>query len=186
MVIRLRDRGSHDGFALPVDARSVTRISMPLERRRVYYSGRVQGVGFRATCRWLAGGFEVAGYVRNLPDGRVEVVAEGESAELDRFLAAIQERDGRIHTSIDVGTRTDRVDPPLCTVSPSASELTGIPVSSLDRSNSFVLIRSLIVHPPAIIDHNTMKSLTIALATAKETIRQPAFFVMAVLRRSPR
>ncbi len=67
---------------------------MPLERRRVFYSGRVQGVGFRAICRWLAGGFELLGYVRNLPDGRVEVVAEGETDEIDRFLEAVQEQMG--------------------------------------------------------------------------------------------
>jgi acylphosphatase len=63
---------------------------MPIERRRLYFSGRVQGVGFRATTSWLARGFEVAGAVRNLHDGRVEVVAEGDSAELDRFVEAIQ------------------------------------------------------------------------------------------------
>ena len=41
--------------------------TMPHERRRVYYSGHVQGVGFRATCRWLARGFEVAGFVPTSP-----------------------------------------------------------------------------------------------------------------------
>jgi acylphosphatase len=70
---------------------------MPPERRRVYYSGRVQGVGFRYTCQSLARRFELSGHVRNLPDGRVEVVAEGESNEIDAFLAAIQrEMDGYI------------------------------------------------------------------------------------------
>ena len=59
---------------------------MPLERRRVLYSGQVQGVGFRATCRWLAGGFDIVGYVRNLPDGRVEVVAEGEAAAVQELV----------------------------------------------------------------------------------------------------
>jgi acylphosphatase len=63
---------------------------MALERRRLVFCGRVQGVGFRATCRWLARGHEVVGYVRNLPDGRVEVLAEGDAAELDRFLNAVQ------------------------------------------------------------------------------------------------
>jgi acylphosphatase len=70
---------------------------MPRERRRVYFSGRVQGVGFRYTCSRLAYGFAVGGYVRNLPDGRVEVLAEGETAELDTFLAALKrEMDGYI------------------------------------------------------------------------------------------
>jgi acylphosphatase len=63
---------------------------MPRERRRVWFSGRVQGVGFRYTCRTLARGFDVAGWVRNLPDGRVELVAEADPTELDAFLAAIQ------------------------------------------------------------------------------------------------
>ena len=67
---------------------------MPRERRRVYFSGRVQGVGFRYTCQALARGFEIAGSVRNLPDGRVELVAEGDSIELDDFLAAIHREMG--------------------------------------------------------------------------------------------
>ena len=57
--------------------------------RRIVYSGRVQGVGFRATTHRLATGFAVAGSVRNLPDGTVEVLASGEADEVDRFLAAI-------------------------------------------------------------------------------------------------
>lgn len=68
---------------------------LPLERREVYYQGRVQGVGFRYTTRRIAAGFRVAGSVRNLSDGRVEVIAEGEPAELDRFLAAVNRELGR-------------------------------------------------------------------------------------------
>ncbi len=63
---------------------------MPPDRRRVHFSGRVQGVGFRFTCQSLARGFEVAGFVRNLPDGRVELMAEGDDNELDAFLASIR------------------------------------------------------------------------------------------------
>lgn len=60
-------------------------------RRRltVLYSGRVQGVGFRYTTKTVATGFEITGIVRNLPDGRVELVAEGSREELDAFRAAI-------------------------------------------------------------------------------------------------
>lgn len=65
------------------------------QQREVYYRGRVQGVGFRYTTRTLASRFAVAGYVRNLPDGRVQVVAEGAPDELDRFFEAIQEYLGR-------------------------------------------------------------------------------------------
>jgi acylphosphatase len=72
---------------------------MATERRRVRYSGRVQGVGFRFTSQRLAQGFAVNGYVRNLPDGRVELVAEGEPGVLDAFLAAVRsEMGGKIHS----------------------------------------------------------------------------------------
>ena len=64
------------------------------------YSGRVQGVGFRVTARGLARGFAVAGYVRNLPDGRVELVAEGEPQAVEGFLAAVSRELGdNIHSS---------------------------------------------------------------------------------------
>lgn len=59
--------------------------------RRVFYEGRVQGVGFRYTVRQLAKGFDVTGWVRNLPDGRVELLAGGEPDEVEAFLAAITE-----------------------------------------------------------------------------------------------
>ena len=58
----------------------------------IRYSGRVQGVGFRYTALQLARGYEVAGYVQNLPDGRVCVEVEGEREEVDGLLAAIEER----------------------------------------------------------------------------------------------
>ena len=61
-----------------------------MERRQVYYSGRVQGVGFRYTARQIADRFDVTGFVENLGDGRVELVAEGEPAEIDRFLAELR------------------------------------------------------------------------------------------------
>lgn len=57
----------------------------------ILYSGHVQGVGFRYTTRSVAAGFEVTGYVRNLPDGRVELVAEGEESELEAFRTAIRQ-----------------------------------------------------------------------------------------------
>lgn len=60
-------------------------------RRIVHFSGRVQGVGFRYTTQRVAAGLGVTGYVRNLPDGRVELVAEGVEEELDRFQHAIDE-----------------------------------------------------------------------------------------------
>ncbi len=59
------------------------------ERREIFYRGRVQGVGFRFTVRRIAAGLDVSGFVRNLPDGRVQVVAEGNPQELDGLLAEI-------------------------------------------------------------------------------------------------
>jgi len=57
----------------------------------VFFSGRVQGVGFRYTTKTVATGFEITGIVKNLPDGRVELVAEGSHAELDAFRAALHD-----------------------------------------------------------------------------------------------
>ena len=58
---------------------------------QVYYSGNVQGVGFRYTAKSVATGFEVSGSVRNLPDGRVELIAEGEKMELEAFRQAVRD-----------------------------------------------------------------------------------------------
>ena len=66
-----------------------------MKRERVWnlYSGHVQGVGFRYSVKTLTTGFEVIGQVRNLPDGRVELVAEGTREELDAFLQAVRDSD---------------------------------------------------------------------------------------------
>jgi acylphosphatase len=65
---------------------------MALVCKRVLYSGRVQGVGFRYTTQGLAASHPVAGYVRNLPTGAVELVAEGEADDVEMFLAAVARR----------------------------------------------------------------------------------------------
>ena len=58
--------------------------------KQVFYSGRVQGVGFRFTTKQIASGYDVTGWVKNLPDGRVELQAmAADGAELEAFLAAI-------------------------------------------------------------------------------------------------
>ena len=61
-------------------------------RRTSHFSGHVQGVGFRYTVRDLARAFDVRGYVRNLPDGRVELVAEGDQVEIARLMERIGEK----------------------------------------------------------------------------------------------
>lgn len=58
-------------------------------RRSVHYSGRVQGVGFRYTACRISARFQITGYVRNLTDGRVEAVVEGETSEVDKFCGAM-------------------------------------------------------------------------------------------------
>ncbi|MFI1496636.1 acylphosphatase [Streptomyces platensis] len=55
-------------------------------RRRVVVSGDVHGVFFRDTCRRTADGLGVAGWVRNLPDGTVEVVCEGEPERVQKLV----------------------------------------------------------------------------------------------------
>jgi acylphosphatase len=68
----------------------------------VVYRGNVQGVGFRYTARSVAGSYRVAGTVRNLPDGSVEVMAEGEEREILAFLEAVDERMGLLVESKDI------------------------------------------------------------------------------------
>ncbi len=74
---------------------------MSLVRVHVHYSGRVQGVGFRYTVRSLVPGYDVLGTIRNLPDGRVELVAEGERAELEEFLGR------KVHLFLQVKVRSN-------------------------------------------------------------------------------
>ena len=58
----------------------------------VYYSGRVQGVGFRYTTLQVAKEFDVSGWVQNMPDGRVHLEAEGEPQTVKAFMLALEER----------------------------------------------------------------------------------------------
>ncbi len=62
-----------------------------MKRIIVRFTGRVQGVGFRFTTCRVAGDFAVTGYVKNMSDGRVEMLAEGQEDELHRFLHAVQQ-----------------------------------------------------------------------------------------------
>ena len=81
-----------------------------LARLHVYFSGHVQGVGFHYSVKQLSLEFDVTGWVKNLPDGRVELVAEGERNELETFQAAIPDaglrrfvRDTQSHWSEGTG-----------------------------------------------------------------------------------
>ena len=63
-------------------------------RHRIHFFGNVQGVGFRYTTCSVAQRFEVTGFVRNCSNGSVELVTEGESAEIERFLESLRNRMG--------------------------------------------------------------------------------------------
>jgi acylphosphatase len=64
---------------------------------QIFFEGNVQGVGFRWSVKHLAKGFDVVGWVRNLPDGRVELQASGEEPEVRAFVTAIGQSELRAH-----------------------------------------------------------------------------------------
>jgi len=76
----------------------------------VYFTGHVQGVGFRYAALQAAKEFEVAGFVCNLPDGRVQLEAEGRAEEVAAFVTALEER---MHGYIRKTERSARVRPAL-------------------------------------------------------------------------
>jgi acylphosphatase len=69
---------------------------------RVHYAGRVQGVGFRFTAESIAGKLGVTGWVKNLRDDRVEIVAEAEEETLKEFLRQIYEYFSRYIRDVNV------------------------------------------------------------------------------------
>ncbi len=71
--------------------RLARKSSVNRTRMQILYSGRVQGVGFRYTVKTAASGYDVTGIVRNLADGRVELIAEGSKDELNAFREGIRE-----------------------------------------------------------------------------------------------
>jgi acylphosphatase len=64
-----------------------------LKAIRMVYEGKVQGVGFRYSVKQIAAGFDATGYVRNLSDGTVELVVQGEEGEIQALLDEV----GRSH-----------------------------------------------------------------------------------------
>ena len=83
----------------------VTMISL-----QVFYERNVQGVGFRWSVRHVAKGFDVTGWVRNLPDGRVELQATGEEDEVRAFLDDVAQ--GELHGLIHKQTE-NKLDNPV-------------------------------------------------------------------------
>ena len=64
----------------------------PIKARMVIYSGKVQGVGFRATTAEIARDYPITGWVKNLEDGRVQLLAEGPEDAVNKFLKAVNTR----------------------------------------------------------------------------------------------
>ena len=77
---------------------------------QIFYEGNVQGVGFRWSVKQIAKGYDVRGFVRNLPDGRVELQASGEPDEVRAFVDAIGESE--LHAHIRKTIETPLNDPP--------------------------------------------------------------------------
>jgi acylphosphatase len=75
-----------------VTAASALHAGPATLRRSVYFSGRVQGVGFRYTARNIALQHDVGGFVRNLPDGRVELILEGSEGEIVRTIDELRRK----------------------------------------------------------------------------------------------
>jgi acylphosphatase len=75
-----------------------------LHRRLIHFTGRVQGVGFRYTVKNVALPHSVQGYVRNLPDGRVELLMEGPDHEMDEIIDSIKQKMAGFIRRVDVKT----------------------------------------------------------------------------------
>ena len=73
-------------------------------RQMCYFSGRVQGVGFRYTVQNLALQYNVRGYVKNLADGRVELVMEGPDGEMNHLVDDISQKMNGYIKSVDKST----------------------------------------------------------------------------------
>jgi acylphosphatase len=99
------------GAVFLIDYRAVNETSTqhgpPVHRCTCHFTGRVQGVGFRYTAQNLSLQYDVAGYVRNLSDGRVEVVMEGRDCEMDCFLDSLKQKMNGYIKALD-----RHVDPP--------------------------------------------------------------------------
>jgi acylphosphatase len=78
----------------------------------VYYSGEVQGVGFRATAASISRRHPaVSGWVRNLSDGRVELLADGPPEAVQAFLADVRSRMAGYIAAEEVGERETKAGP---------------------------------------------------------------------------
>jgi acylphosphatase len=80
---------------------TMAKSAKKIEFRTILFSGNVQGVGFRATVVDLSRNLDLAGEVKNLSDGRVELLIEGPPADIDRLLARLREHFGDFIRRVD-------------------------------------------------------------------------------------
>jgi acylphosphatase len=110
--------GAQEQANAAANARPIAMNSAASQKRyEVYYSGRVQGVGFRANARYLARRYPVTGFVRNLPDGRVHLVVEG---PVEQVTALLDEIDDSMAGNIVSAPRT---------VSPATGQFTSFSIA---------------------------------------------------------
>jgi len=64
---------------------------MDVIAKHIVFSGRIQGVGFRFTALNIASRYELTGYVRNIPDGDVEMLAQGPAEMIDNCVRDLQD-----------------------------------------------------------------------------------------------
>ena len=62
-----------------------------MNAKRIFYTGHVQGVGFRFSVKQIVAGFDVCGTVQNLPDGRVELFIQGEASEVNDLISEVDQ-----------------------------------------------------------------------------------------------
>jgi acylphosphatase len=74
------------------------------QRRIIHFHGRVQGVGFRYTTRNIVLRYDVSGYVRNLPDGRVQLLMEGCDSEMQQVVDELHRKMSCFIRKIDSDT----------------------------------------------------------------------------------
>lgn len=96
---------------MPIPCLRFPLFMADVHHETVIFSGHVQGVGFRYSVMQVAKEFEVAGYVSNLLDGRVQLEAEGNAADLAAFVAAVEER---MHGHIRKVERSGGLRPARC------------------------------------------------------------------------
>jgi acylphosphatase len=73
-----------------------------MKRSHIFVSGRVQGVGFRAFVQHQAYSLDLTGWVKNLPDGRVEILTEGSKEDITALIDKLEEG--------PIGARVENVD----------------------------------------------------------------------------